>query len=121
MAAKPEIESTREDWIFHTSDTIMACRGQGHAWPKLKPGRVKTKYMRITTEHDGCYMLTQICRDCGTERELVTAPGGEIDFPAQYRYTQPDGYKTPKGSKITRRECLIELWRRTREDGAIND
>ena len=108
-------EISREDYINHTDDVIIACRAQGHAWPKFKPGKVKSRNIKIVREHDGCYSVTATCRDCGMQRELITSPGGAIDFPAVYRYVQPDGYATPKGSRITRRECLAEIWRRARE------
>ena len=108
------IPETGDEWIKHTDDKYLACRAAGHAWPKIRPGRMG-KHLRATRQHDGSYQLVQICRDCGMERTLATLPTGDIDFPARYRYVQPDGYKAPKGSNVSPRECLAEVWRRTRE------
>ncbi len=109
------IEESGGDWIKHANDSVIACRAAGHAWPKLKPGKT-SRYIKVTPQHDGAYQLVQICRDCGMERTLTTLPGGEIDFPAHYRYVQPDGYKAPKGTHVKPRECLAEAWRRVREE-----
>jgi hypothetical protein len=108
-------EETPEDWLYNTSDIILACRGQGHAWPKLRAGRLP-KGVNAIRQIDGSWEIVSICRDCGMERRLVTLPTGDIDYPARYTYKSPKGYKTPKGSEITRRDCLSEGWRRMRED-----
>jgi hypothetical protein len=109
------MEESPEDWLFNAPDSVLACRGQGHAWPKLRAGRLP-KGARATRMHNGSWELITICRDCGMERRLVTLPTGDIDYPAKYSYKQPEGYKTPKGSEITRRQCFGEEWRRMRED-----
>jgi hypothetical protein len=103
------------DWIMHSDDVIIACRGQGHSWPKIRPGKLP-RGMKAIPQHDGGYELVTTCRDCGMVRRLITLPSGMIDMPAKYSYVQPDGYKAPKGSKVTRRECLAESWRRMREE-----
>lgn len=107
-----------DEWIKQASDTVIGCRAQGHAWPKLRIKKQNSKYIRIETDgRDGSWQLTQICRDCGMERTLTTLPGShDIDLPAKYQYHQPDGYKVPKGVQISRRECFAEAWRRSRED-----
>jgi|SRR5215472_1425387 len=102
------------EWIVHVDDKILACRGQGHAFPKIRTGSLP-KGMRAVRQHDGSFQITFICRDCGTERTLTTLPTGNLDLPAKYKYKHPPGYKTPKGSSISRRECLAESWRRTME------
>ena len=116
MATKiRSFEETPEEWLAKADDKILACRGQGHSWPKLRAGRTP-KGLTARRQIDGCYQLTFICRDCGMERTMTTLPTGEIDFPAKYTYKAPEGYKTPKGSFITRRECLAEEWRRVLEE-----
>jgi hypothetical protein len=109
-----EIGESAEQWIHHADDSIIACRATGHGWPKIKPGKA-SRYIKVTPDHDGCYQLVQICRDCGMQRMMTTLPGGEINFPAKYSYIQPDGYKSPKGSHVIPRDCLAEAWRRTLE------
>lgn len=109
------LPESADDWLARTDDQLLACRATGHAWPKIRPGRLGNKYLQATRQRDGAYQLIQICRDCGMERTLTTLPTGDIDFPARYQYRQPDGYKAPKGSGIKPRECLAEVWRRTRE------
>jgi hypothetical protein len=114
------IEKQAEAYLNDTDDAILACRGQGHAWPKLrapKAGRSRLLPKGIEAQRftDGSWQITSTCPDCGMQRTLTTLPGGPIDHPAQYRYVQPEGYKAPKGSGITRRDCLDETWRRLRE------
>ena len=115
MPVHDDSEKLAQDWIFNSPDSILACRGQGHAWPKLRPGRMP-KGMSALPQREGGYQLITTCRDCGMERTLITLPSGEIDMPARYAYRQPDGYKAPKGTHVTRRECLAESWRRMREE-----
>lgn len=103
------------EWLTQAKDAFLACRGQGHAWPKLRPGRLP-KGIRHVRQPEGQVELIFTCRDCGMVRRLVTSPTGEIDFPAKYTYEQPEGYKAPKGVSVTRREALAESWRRTLED-----
>lgn len=102
---------TPEDWLTRTNNAILACRGQGHAWPKLRPGNARG----IEIEHveNGVFQITFTCPQCGTTRTLTTAPRGELVFPASYKYQYPDGYKAPKGT--SRRSCVSESWRRTLE------
>jgi hypothetical protein len=112
-------EGTAADWLTSADDRYLACRGAGHAFPKLRAGRggKLPRGLRATPQHDGAYQLVMTCRDCGTERTLTTLPGGELDLPARYTYRHPEGYKTPKGAGeyVTRRACLAESWRRARE------
>lgn len=101
-------DTTPEEWLAKTDDTILACRGQGHAWPKLKRGNARG----IQIEHvaNGVYQIEFTCPQCKTTRTLTTAPGGILEFPASYKYQYPEGYKAPKGT--SRRHCVSESWRR---------
>ena len=107
-----------EGWLQHTDDKFLACRAQGHAFPKLRKGKLP-KGMSAVRQHDGAFELIAVCRDCGTERRLNTLPKGELGFPARYRYAYPEGYKSPKRSGVTGRLALLELWRRTMEGMAV--
>jgi hypothetical protein len=104
------------DWLHDADDDILGCRGQGHNWPKLRPGRTPRGLAVEGPFHDGVMEIIYTCRDCGKKRRLITAPNGVLDLPAQYSYKDPPGYKTPKGSGITRRQCLEETWRRSSEE-----
>lgn len=114
MALKVEEQAVFDaaEWLFRTSDAILACRGQGHAWPKLTPGKRNRRGIRYTRWSDGSVELHFTCSDCGAERIIVTNPGGVIELPAKYRYVHPPGYKAPKGVAISRRECFRESNRR---------
>lgn len=106
-----------QDYLHNADDKILGCRGQGHNWPKLRPTQVMPRGLRVEGPyHDGVMELVFTCRDCGMVRRLLTAPHGVLDLPAQYSYKQPEGYKAPKGSGVTRRQCLEETWRRSYED-----
>lgn len=107
------------DWLSTADDAIVACRAQGHRWPKLVPGRIGArgnKGIRAVRLSDGSVELVFPCPDCDTERRLVTLPGGRLDESAMYRYTYPKGYASPKGSDLTRRDAFTEVYRRTREE-----
>jgi hypothetical protein len=109
-----------QDWLYKTDDVIIACRGQGHAWPKLpRTHSKKMKGVRLSRDYDGSVQIESTCRDCGMVRVLTTLPSGVLDLPAKYQYTQPEGYKAPKGIPISRRECMAESWRRAMENGVI--
>lgn len=119
VAMEPELAV--QDWLAHTDDAILACRGQGHSWPKLKPN--KGKPIRGIRHHgtgEGQVELEFTCKDCGTIRRVVTAPGGMLDLPAHYKYVHPNGYRAPKGVRITPRTAFAESNRRWLEDVASN-
>lgn len=110
-----EIEKRKLDWLHSAPNAVIACRGQGHAFPKLKPGK-NPKGIRHQVR-EGQVELVTTCRDgCGKERRIVTAPGVGIELPAKYTYNNPEGYRAPKGLGVTRRDCFEEAVRRTRED-----
>lgn len=112
----PDVEA--QNFLLHLDDKFLACHGQGHNFPRIKRTRSgkQPRGIRAIRQHDGSYQLVFICPECGTERELVTLPGGQIDLPARYRYKYPDGYRAPKGAKLTRRDYFAESWRRLLED-----
>lgn len=98
LRAAPENPGqTAKDFLLNIDNDLLACRGQGHAWPKLKPSKRPKRGIRAVPQRDGCYQLTTTCRDCGMERVLTTLPGGAIDHPARYTYRAPEGYRAPKG------------------------
>lgn len=105
-------------WLHQADDKLLACRGQGHAWPKVRRDKVP-RGIRAIPQHDGSYQVTFTCRDCGMDRTLTTLPGGQLDLPAQYTYRAPPGYKSPKGSRINRRMAFAETWRRALEQAAL--
>jgi hypothetical protein len=108
----PDVQAA--EWLQSADDKILACRGWGHSWPKVRAGRMR-KGISAVRQHGGCYQVTFTCADCGMERTLTTLPGGQLDLPAKYTYRQPKGYASPKGSGISRRDCAGESWRRAVE------
>lgn len=114
IQAEQAAEQAGKDWLHDADDDLLACRAQGHAWPKLRRGRQQG--ISSLRQRDGSYMIRSECRDCGTARTLVTLPGGALDYPARYTYEYPRGYASPKGSGVTRRDALDEIWRRNLED-----
>lgn len=106
-----------QSWLYNTRDEILGCGGQFHRWPKLLPGKRLPKGVRTVGPYEeGVFELIETCADCGMERRLITAPNAVLDLPARYTYKQPVGYKTPKGSGITRRQKFEETLRRLGED-----
>jgi hypothetical protein len=109
-----DAERRAADWLTAADDEILACRATGHAFPKLRARSGKLpRGVAAYRQRDGAYMIESTCRDCGTVRTLVTLPGGHLDLPARYTYRWPEGYATPKGAGVTRRQALSELWDRT--------
>lgn len=109
------------DWLANADDEVLACRGQGHRWPKLvKPGKLpKGISARIADPKEGQVELIAMCPDCKKSRRMITLPAGEIDFPqvAWRAYKDdPNGrYKGPKGVRITPSMARNETYRRFRE------
>ncbi len=110
-------DKARQDWLFQAKDSILACRGQGHNWPKITPGKprkgIRVRYM---PERNGQVEIVATCLDCGKKRRVITGTDGIIPLPAKYYYEDPEGFKTPKGVRVTRRECFRESNRRWVED-----
>jgi len=124
LADRPSSNTDMEaqEWLHNVDDAILACRGQRHSFPKLIAGKPLPKGVRVVGPYvDGVMELVNTCPDCGKIRRLVTAPHGVLDLPAKYSYKDPvarnghQPYKAPKGSGITRRQCLEETWRRGSE------
>jgi hypothetical protein len=120
-----DYEKQAEVWMTSADDDVLGCRASGHAFPKIRATRAGKlpKGVSARRQWDGCYQLTSVCRDCGTERTITTLPGGMIDLPAHYKYVYPvdsegrNRYAAPKGTGgfTSRRECLREAWRRALE------
>jgi hypothetical protein len=50
----------------------------------------------------------------------LTAPGGQIDLPAKWRYWRDKRYSVPRGAaRVTPRMALHEQVRRMNEDGFV--
>jgi hypothetical protein len=110
-------EQAAVEWLHQAKDSVLACRGQGHHWPKLKPNRGRPIRGLKHYVRDGQVEITMTCLDgCGKERQVITPPSGMIDMPARYRYNKPEGYSPPKGVQVTGRMAFQESNRRWIED-----
>jgi len=92
-------------------DDHLACRGQGHAFPKVRArgGRL-TGAKAVRRQRDGAFQIEQVCPDCRTERTLTISPTGYLDRTTGYAYRWPEGYRVPAGTgeMITRADCFAE-------------
>lgn len=111
-----DLDEDAKDWLTSLDDNMLACRGQQHAWPKLRPGKVTNKLISIQPAAEGCYQLRERCADCPKTRWKLTLPGGVLDPGARWSYNNPPGYASPKDSGVTRADCVAELWRRVHEE-----
>jgi hypothetical protein len=109
------------DWIAHADDEVLACRGQGHSWPKLiKPGKLpRGMNARPVRESQGQVELIAVCPDCKKSRRMITMPGGEVNFPEvkwrAYKEDPAGRYKAPKGVRVTPSMARNETYRRFSE------
>jgi hypothetical protein len=112
----PDMEA--EQFLLHVRDEFAACRSQGHSFPRLKPGKIPTKYIKLepVDRRKGVWQVTFICTMCGVERTTTTLPKGVFDRDTIYAYRYPDGYAAPKGSGLTPRDFMGEIFRRSIED-----
>lgn len=108
-------EQLADDYLGKVDDSFLACRAQEHNWPKLalKKGLLTyNKGIEVRKEKRGVYTINATCRDCGTVRTITTLSGGIMGATNKYTYTYPEGYRSPKGSGITRADCKIEFFER---------
>jgi hypothetical protein len=110
-----------EEWLFFVDASIVGCRGQGHAFPKIKSAKLNPRQSWLErNQRTGRMQLVQLCRDgCGSERYVTTNDTGtDIDLPATFRYRRrKKNYSPPRGARrVSRRECFAETMRRRRLD-----
>jgi hypothetical protein len=106
-----ETDPDGAEWLHGLDDRIIACRGDHHDWPVLRPGKLP-RGIKAMPQSDGGYQLTITCRGCGRQRTRTTLPGGLLERGARYGYKDPKGYKAPRGLGLTRQDYVDELWRR---------
>ena len=105
-------------FVATLDDSFLSCRGDRHSFPKLRARNGKLpRGISVSRQHDGCFSLTFVCPDCGTERTRVTLPGGRYDPAAAYTYRYPPGYLSPRDSGLLRSDFTAELVRRVFEGG----
>jgi hypothetical protein len=111
------LDMEAEQFLLHVSDEFAQCRSQGHSWPKLKPGKIP-RGIRLdpVNRRQGVYNVTFVCPVCKMERATTTLPKGVFDKDTIYVYKQPPGYAAPKGSGLTPRDFMGEVFRRSMED-----
>lgn len=117
----PLAELPQEDkdlrFLHAYSDDFLACRGDHHVWPQIKPSKKARaiRGMRAYAQTDGTYLLEQDCLSCGRVRWRITGQGGYYSNDNGWHYRQPKGYSAPRGSKLTRADFTAELYRRFAE------
>ena len=109
--AKLRVVQTGADHLHGLSDEFLSCKGDRHAFPKLKVGPLP-KGVQAKHVKNGVYQLTYTCPDCGTERTKTTRRGGILDSAAIYAYKHPRGYLAPKDAGLTRADYVHELGER---------
>jgi hypothetical protein len=113
-------EAAGQEFLDDADDDVVACRGQGHSFPRLRPGKIATKHVRVVPIHEGGYQITLTCPICKTERTMTTTPTGVLgEVGSSYSYRYDKNYKAPKNSGLTRRDFLDETIRRVHEDLAL--
>jgi hypothetical protein len=122
VTVKQTPEEMALEWLHTVDPKILACRGQGHAFPKIKDGKMSPRQNWVEQNQlTGQSQLVQLCRDgCGTERCVTTTGTGprlDIELPAKFTYRRTKrGYSPPRGSaRVSRRECFAETMRRRNE------
>jgi hypothetical protein len=104
--------------LHGVDDRTVACRGDHHDWPILKPGPLP-RGVSAVPQHDGCFQVTITCKNCGRWRRKTTLPGGGYDTSAVYAYGGgPKDFSAKEDSQrggLTRTDYTIELWRRMAE------
>jgi hypothetical protein len=109
------------DWLASADDAVLACRGQGHRWPKLiRPGKLpKGITAKIADPKEGQVELVAMCPDCRKSRRMITLPAGEVSFPEvkwrAYKEDPAGRYKAPPGVRITPSQARNETYRRFSE------
>lgn len=106
-------DTAAREWLYNADDTFLLCRGD-HRFPKLRFNEPLAKGIDIVGPYrDGVYEIVQTCPDCGVKRKQLTKPRAAFDMDGGYRYSDyPEGYRAPKGAKITPRQAKEEVWRR---------
>jgi len=107
-------EQKQADWLHGLDDNRIACRGDHHDWPVLRPGRKLGRGIRAHRQVDGCYQVEVTCRNCGRVRVKTTLPGGVLDG-SKWSYRDPRGWSAPKGLGLNRGDYVAELGRRMAE------
>lgn len=101
--------------LSEIDDDQLACRasGQGHDWPKLRPGKPIPKNLRHEKQEDGCYLRVETCRCCGKRRYRYTLPHGVYDRNALYWYEDPKNWKRiPRSAEVSRADMAAEVTER---------
>jgi hypothetical protein len=124
-------EVDAQQWLYAAAEDVPGCRGQGHAFPKIKRTRTGIikgiRVIPVATEgRSGVSRIFATCPDCGTVRIEDTLPGDLLPAPHRYTYVypfigagDPRNYKPPKGVKVPRRMSFDETWRRVNEAGGL--
>lgn len=102
-----------DEYLARMDNAFAECRGQHHDWPILKIGRKPPRNWRGVRQADGCFRITETCKNCGMERTTTTLPGGLTDENARYAYSRPDNWVViPRDADVSKKDIRAELHRR---------
>jgi hypothetical protein len=106
-----------EKHLYGLSDETVACRGDHHDWPVLRPGKLPRGVSAVPDRRDGSFQIKVRCRNCGRVRTKTTMPGGALDTSARWGYEGgPADFSLARtGVEATRADFTAELWRRLAE------
>lgn len=104
-------DRARQQYLASLSAEQAVCMGQGHDWPKIKPGKALPRGIEAVPQHNGQFQVRETCPVCKTVRTWTTLPGGAFDLDIQYRYEHPKDWVTRHGDvEVTRRDIRADTW-----------
>lgn len=108
----------RHSAVTDLDDRTIACRGDHHPWPQLRPGEKLPR--GVKAEHvegaKGVYEIRERCPGCGRVRYKLTLPGGVIDPGSTWKYEGgPADFSARPGAGLFRSDYTAELYRRMAE------
>jgi hypothetical protein len=99
------------DFLSRIPEDQLACRAQGHSWPKIRPDRELPRGTSAARQRDGAFQVRETCAVCGTVRTWTTLPGGAFNMDVQYRYEHPQDWVTREQDlAVYGRDYKAELW-----------
>lgn len=104
-------DRAKQNYLASLSPEQATCMGQGHDWPKIRPGRALPKGVDAVPQRMGAFQVRETCSTCKTVRTWTTLPGGAFNLDIQYRYEHPKDWVVRHGEvDVTRRDIRADTW-----------